>query len=181
MVEVSYIITFSMDHLTCKCFESNFFFFVTTSHSGWTLGCTTSYGWQTSRCWKRRRGTDQLTGVQEGRDVEEIEHYEQKARRPKFNWILKKRESGCVGAWGGGVSGLVHIKLWGGEWSGSCTRKLLDYPRGLAGGGGTEGAECLLCFPQSRLSSTAHHSLNQPSCPKSPSLPVMCCSDCWVL
>lgn len=56
---------------------------------------------------------DQLTGGLEGRDVEKIECYEQKARRPKFNWIMKKRESECVDAVGGweGRSGLVHIKL----------------------------------------------------------------------
>lgn len=50
---------------------------------------------------------------------------------------------------------------------------------GVGGGGGAGGAERLLWSPQSRLSSTAHYSFNQPCCPKSP--PVLCWRDCRVI
>lgn len=48
----------------------------------------------------RDRSVDRSTGGAGGQGCRgnwEIEHYEQKARRPKFNWILKKRESGGAG------------------------------------------------------------------------------------
>lgn len=180
MVQVRHSKTFSMDHLTSSCFESKHVFFVTTSQSGWTLGCADNYGWQTKRSLKREHG-----------QISWPKYRRAGGQRWRGNWgIITKRRQGCQS-----LIGLVNkTERVGWEERAEVGMYILNFEQGnevdlvwgnhnttpwVGGGGETGGAEYLLWSLQSWLSSTAHYSFNQPSCPKSPS--VMCCGDCWLI
>lgn len=85
---------------------------------------------------------------------------------------VKKKKVGVQMLWEERRSGHVHIKLWGGKWSGSCMRKLLYCCQG-GGGRRNQGeqsvfsgpcrAGCLLQLITSSISSPVpSHSLYQP-------------------
>lgn len=75
------------------------------------------------RCWweeQRRDGwVDSRAAAPDRRHVEEIEHYMKgNPGGRKSNWIRRGERQPACGCCGVG-SGLVHIKLWRGKWSGS--------------------------------------------------------------
>lgn len=135
---------------TSDCLEMTFLFLSHNQCRSWTW--THQQPWRNCCCWWSSRGTDELTGAQEGRDVEEIEHYEEKPRRPKFNWIMRKSGSQCVDA-GGGV-GLYILNFEEGN-EVDCEEETTKLSQGVADGGMRKGGDRRVSTEQAVLCSSS--------------------------